>query len=103
MHHFPSPSNIEAKRSEVGVGQEKPNKYAHISTVNSAVLPSLSDAMSLSSFPIYLESSTHPSSELSTACLLTSSMKSMYPLLKKTNIVLTSRRIFADLNVKTMQ
>ena len=39
----PSPSNIGAKRSKVGLGQEKPDINADISTVNIAVLPSLSN------------------------------------------------------------
>ena len=43
-----SPSNFWAKRSKVRVGQEKPNKNAHLSTINIAVLPSLSDTVSLS-------------------------------------------------------
>ena len=60
------------------MGQENPDKNAHISTVNIAVLPSLCDTMSLSSFPIYLESSTHPLSELTTLRTLSSSMKSIY-------------------------
>ena len=55
----PSPSNIGAKRSKVGVGQEKPDESAHILTVNIAVLPSLSDTISLFFSPIYSESSTH--------------------------------------------
>ena len=37
----PSSSNIGAKRSKAGVGQEKPDKNAHISTINIAVLPLL--------------------------------------------------------------
>ena len=65
-----SPSNIGAERSKVGVGQEKPDQNAHISTVNTAVLPSLSDTVSLSSSPIYSESRTHPSSKSSTLCSL---------------------------------
>ena len=84
-----SPSNIRAERSKVGVGQEKPNKNARISTVNIAVLSSLSDTISLFSSPIYAESSTHPSSESSTLCSLSSSMKSLCPTLQKTNISLT--------------
>ena len=39
------PSNIGAKRNKVGVAQEKPDKNAHISTVNIAVLPLLSDTI----------------------------------------------------------
>ena len=56
-----SPSDIGAKRSKVGVGEEKTDINAHISTVNIAVLPSLFDTVSLSSSPIYSESSTRPS------------------------------------------
>ena len=95
----PSPSNIGAKRSKVGLGQEKPDINADISTVNIAVLPSLSDTMSLSYSPIYSESSTNPSSESSTSCSLSSFMKSIYPTLQ----TLTSHCIYADLNVKTTQ
>ena len=79
----PGPSNIGAKRSKVWVGQEKPNKNAHILKVNIAVLPSLSDTISLSSSPVYWESSTHPSSESSSLCSLSKSMKSIYPMLQK--------------------
>ena len=99
----PSPSNIGAERSKAGVGQEKPDKNAHISTVNITVLPSLSDTVSLSSSPIYSESSTHPSFESSTLCSLSSSMKSIYPMLQKANISVTVRCIFVDSNVKTTQ
>ena len=67
----------------MGVGQEKkPNKNAHILTVNIAVSPS---AQSSTLFP------------------LSSSMKSLYPMLQKSNTPLTSHRIFANLNVKTTQ
>ena len=72
----PGPSNTEAKRSKVGLGKEKPGTNTHVSTVNTAVLPSLSDTISLSSSPLYSESNTHPSSESSTLCPLSSSMKS---------------------------
>ena len=99
----PCPSNIGAKRSKVQVGQEKPNKNAQILTVNFAVLPSLSDTISLSSSPLYSESGSHPLSKPSTLCSLSSSMKSRYPMLKKTRISLISHRIFTDLNIKTMQ
>ena len=40
-----SPSNIGPKRSKIWVWQEKPNKSAHILTVDIAVLPSLSDTV----------------------------------------------------------
>ena len=83
------------------MGQENPTKNAHISTVNIAVLPSLSDTVPLSFFPVYSESSTQPLSESSVLCLLPSSMKSIYPVLQKTNISSISNLIFADLNVKT--
>ena len=96
----PDPSNIGAKMSKVWVGQEKPDNNAHISTVNIAVLPSLSDAISLSSSPVYSESNIHPSSESTTLDLRSSSIKSIYPVLQKTNIALTSHFIFADLNVR---
>ena len=99
----PGPSNIGAKRSEVGKGHENPDKNAHISTVNTAVMPSLYDTMSLSSFPVDSDSSTHPPSESSTLCELSSSMKIVYPMLQKTNISLTSHGILADLNIKTGQ
>ena len=89
----PSPSNIWAKRRKVGTGQEKHDKDAHISTVNIAVLPSLSDTTSLSSFPVYSESSTHPSSKSSSLCSLSSFMKSPYPRLQKTNIFFNSHRV----------
>ena len=79
----PSLSNIGAKRRKAGVGQEKPDKNADVSTVNAAMLPSLSDTISLHSFPIYSKWSIHPSSKSSTLCSLLSSMKSMYPMLQK--------------------
>ena len=79
----PSPSSFGAKRSKVGVWQEKPDKNAHISTVKTAQLPSLSDTMSLSSSLVYSESSTHPPSESSTLCSLSSSTKRISPLLQK--------------------
>ena len=47
---FPSSSEIWAEWSKVGVGQEKPGGSAHILAVNFAVLPSLCDTTSLSSF-----------------------------------------------------
>ena len=97
------PSNAVAKRNKDGVGQEKQDKNAHISTVNTAVLPSLSDTLSLSPSPIYSESSTHLSSESSTSYLLSSSIKSIFPMLQKINISLTSHHIFTDLNIKAMQ
>ena len=64
----PSPGDIGAKRSRVGVGQEKHGKNAHISTVNLTLqccqhsLPQIS----LSSSPVYSESSSHPLTESST-------------------------------------
>ena len=79
----PSPSNIGAKTSTVGMWQEKRYKNAHILTAGISVLPSLSDTTSLSSSPVYSESSTHPPSESSALCRLSSSMKSTYPVLKK--------------------
>ena len=82
--------------------QEKPDKNAHILTVNIALLPSLSDTTSLPS-PIYSESSTLPLSKSSTLCSLSLSMKCIYPVLQKTNISLTSLCLFADLKVKTTQ
>ena len=45
------PCDIGAKRRKVGTGQEKPDKNAHVSTVNIAVSPSFSDTISLSSPP----------------------------------------------------
>ena len=81
--------------------QEKSDKNALISTVIIAVLPSLSDTISLSSTPVYSESNTPPSSESATLCSLSSSMKSIYPMLQATNISMTSHRIVADVNVKT--
>ena len=51
----------------------------------------------------FSESSTHSLSESSTLCSLSSSTKSLYPVLQKTNISVTSHRIFADLNVNTTQ
>ena len=83
--------------------QEIPYKNAHITTVNIAVLPSLSNTTSPSSSPNYSESSAHPPSESSTLCPLSSSMKNIYRMLQKTTISLTSHCIFADLNIKTMQ
>ena len=86
------------------MGQEQPDKNAHILTVNTAVLLSLSNTTSLSSSSIYSESRAHPTSESSTLCLLSSSMKSKIdPILQKNNICFTSHRIFADLIIKTMQ
>ena len=99
----PGPSNIGAKRLKVGVGQEEPDKNAHIATVTVTVLPSLSGTISLSSSPIYSESSTHPSSMSSTLYSLSSSMWSIYPMLQKTNISLISNHIFVNLNVKMKQ
>ena len=99
----PGPRNIGAKRSTVRVEQEKPDKNAHILIVNTAVLPALSDTISLYSSPVYSESSTYPFSKSSTLCLLSSSMKSLYPMLQKTNISLTSHHTFANLNINTMQ
>ena len=86
------------------MGQEKNNQYAHISTVNIAVLPSLSDTVPLFFSPVYSESSTHPSSESTTLCS-PSSIKSIYiyPMLQNTNTSLTSHCIFANSNTKTMQ
>ena len=98
----PSPSNIGAKRSKVGVGQEKPDKNAHISIANIAASPSVSDTTSLFSSPIYSGSSIHLSSESSTLCSLSSCMKVVYSMLQKTNISLTSHHIFSILNVKLM-
>ena len=74
----PGPSNIGAKRGKVWVGHDKPDKNVHILTVSTAVLPLFSDTTSLSSSPIYSESRTHPSSELSSSCPL-----SIYPKLQK--------------------
>ena len=85
------------------MGQEKIDKNAHILTVNIAALPSLSDTISLSFSSVYSESNTHPSSESTTLSSLSSSVKSIYPVLLKTNISLTKHQIFADLNIKTMQ
>ena len=82
--------------------RQKKKKKAHISTVNIAVLPSLSDTVSLSSYPIHSESSTDLSFESSTLWSLSLSMKNLYPVLQKT-ISLTSHRIFVDLNVKATQ
>ena len=81
------------------MGQEKPDKNAYNSTINIAVLPSLSETISLS----YSESSTHPLSESSTSRSLSSSMKSLYPILHSTNISLNNHCIFTNLNVKTTQ
>ena len=67
------------------------------------MLPSLSGTTSVSSSPIYSESSIHPLSESSTLCSLSSSMKSLYPMLQKTNISLNSHHICTDLNIKTTQ
>ena len=80
--------------------KEKHDKNADISTVNTAVLPSLSDTISLSCSTVYSESSSHPSSESSTSCSLSTAMKSrfIYPLLQK-----ISRCIFTDMNIKTKQ
>ena len=72
-----------AQVTKVWVGQEKTHKNALISTVSIAVLPSLSDTISLSSSPVYSESSIHPSSELSSLCSLSKSMKTIYPMLQK--------------------
>ena len=79
----PGPSNIGAKRSKVGLEPEKPNKNVYILTFNIALLPLLSDTISLFSSPVYSESNTHPSFESSTLCSLSSSMKSIYPMLQK--------------------
>ena len=82
------------------MGQDKPDKNVRISAVNIAVLPSLSDTISLSSSPVYSESSTDPSIKSSTSYSISSTMKSIYPMLQKTNISLTSHRIFADLKAR---
>ena len=47
----PRSSNIGAKGSKAGEGQEKADKNAHVLTVNIAVLPSLCDTMSLYLLP----------------------------------------------------
>ena len=75
---FPGPSNIGATRSKVGLGQDKPDRNAHISTVNIAVLPSLADTVSLPSLPVYSELNTHLSLESTTLSLQSSAMKSIY-------------------------
>ena len=98
-----SPSNIGAKMHKIGTGRRKLGKNVHMSAVNIVVFPSLSDTTSLSSSPIYSEPSTHPSSETSTLCSLSSSMKSLYPMLQETNVSLNSPRISANLNVKQQQ
>ena len=98
----PSPSITGAKRSKVGVGQEKPNKNAHISTVNTAVLPSVSRARFHSPPPPFIQNQT-PIHHPSTSGLLSSSMKRLYPILNKTSISLTSHRIFANLNINITQ
>ena len=67
------------------------------------MLPLLSDIISLSSSPMYSQSSPHPSSKSSTLCSLSLSMKCLYPTYRKTNFSSTSHRILADLNVKTTQ
>ena len=82
--------------------QEKSYKNAYILTVNITVLPSLSDTVSLSSSPLYSQSNTQPLSKSTTLSLQSSSMKSLHPMLRKTNISLTSHCIFANLNVETM-
>ena len=79
----PGPRNIGAKRSTVRVEQEKPDKNAHILIVNTAVLPALSDTISLSFSQVYSEPSTHPMSKSSTLCLLLKSIESIYPVLQK--------------------
>ena len=78
----PGTSNTGAKRSKVWEGQEKNDQNAHRSTVNIAVLPSLTDIVSLSSSPVY-SASTRPSSESSSLCSLSKSIESVYPVLKK--------------------
>ena len=59
--------------------------------------------VSISCSSAYSKSSAHPLSESSTLCSLSSSMKSVYPMLQKTNSSLTSHHIFTNLNVKTAQ
>ena len=82
------------------MGQDQPDKNAQIAIVDIAMLPSLSNTMSLSSSPIYSGSSTHPSSKSATFCSLSSATKSLHPMLQNANISLTSLRIFANLNIK---
>ena len=54
------------RRAKSGLGREKrkkeSDKNAHILTVDTAALPSFSDTISLSSSPVYSESSSHSSS-----------------------------------------
>ena len=97
-----SPSDIGAKRSKVGMGQEKLYKNAHILTVNISVLPSVSVTISL--FLPSLFRTKHPSIVRVINFMLAIIIHEKYILIaSETNISLTSHHIFADLNVKTMQ
>ena len=98
----PGPSNTGAKRSKVWVGHEEPDKNAHISTVNTAVLPSLSDTISPFRIPVYSDQAPihHPSHHLYAGY---QNHRKYIPSALETNISLTSHRIFANLNIKTMQ
>ena len=64
--------------SKLGVGQEKTDKNAYISTVNTVVLPSLSDTMLFSFSPVYSELGIHPLSKSLTLCSLSSFIHEKY-------------------------
>ena len=95
----PSPSNVVAKMSRVGVGQEKPDKK----TFQKLTLQCChhSDTISLSSSLIYSESSTHPLSHHLYACC--HPWKEYIQCFRETNVSVISNCIFADLSVKTTQ
>ena len=94
---------IGAKRNKVWVEHEKPDKNPHISTVNTAVLPSLSDPTSLSRTPVYFRIK-QPSIIRVIIFMLPIKIHRKYKQSAlETNIFLMSHHIFADLNVKTQQ
>ena len=89
-------------RRKVGAGKEKPNKNAHISTVNIGVIITLEH-----NFTLFLPSlfrTKQPSIVPVIIFMLAIKIHRKYvPNASETNISLTSHRIFADFSVKTMQ
>ena len=84
------------------MGQEKPDKNADILTVNIAVLPSLSDTVSLSSSPIYSGSIVWVINFMLAIIIHEEYISSA----SKNEYFFDNHRIFADWsdwNIKTMQ
>ena len=96
------PNNAGTKRSKVGVGHEKPDKNAYISTDNTAVLPSLCDTLNLQDPSLF--TIKHPYIVRVVIFMLAIKIHRKYiPNALETNISLTSHSIFSDLNIRTMQ